>query len=321
MPSRSTLIQRVVFQIQRQLAANARVEEAAFLIDRVTGVTREVDVVVRHQVADHEVVVAVECRDHRRKATVEWVEQMAMKHSALPTSKLVLVSRSGFSRQAMEKARSLGVDAYSFDQTAKGDWRRLLGENAGSPLAIWALRIRGCWLVLAGSEDTAHPAHPNTAIFNADGSVEGQLRQMVYATVEGAPDFTQAALEFAAKRKEPEFLANLGREPAIFVTTEHGLREVALVRVLLEATELPGHFQLHEARFRGNPVAYGEGESPAGKLTISLLQPRDGTATGAASVVDPETGAVSTTDVRFPSTRGKLKFVTGVVRVPPTGSA
>lgn len=317
MPQRSTLIQRVVFQIQRQLAADARVEESAFLVDRASGARREVDVVVRRRLADHEVVVAVECRDHRRKATVEWVEQMAMKHSGLPTSKPVLVSRSGFSRQAAEKARHLGVDAYSFDYTARGDWRSLLGENSESPLAIWALRIRGCWLVLAGSEDAAHPAHPNTAVLNADGSVEGELRQLVYATVEGAPDFTQAALEFAAKVNEPEFVANLGREPPIFVTTEHGqLREVALLRVLLEATELPGHFQLHEARFRENPVAFGEGESPAGRLTISLLQPPNASPTGAVSVVDPETGAVTTADVRFPSTRGKLKFMTGVVRVP-----
>lgn len=308
MPPRSTLIQRVVFQIQRQLASDAKVEESACLLDRSSGLRREVDVVVRRKVGEHEVIIAVECRDHRRKATVEWVEQMAMKHDALPTSKLVLFSRSGFSQAAAKKARSLGIDTYSLSASEENDWSGLLGTNA-TPLVIWALRIKACWLVLQDDEGRQHPVHPNTAIFNADGTVEGELRQIIHSKIDHDADFTQAALEHASRVKEPEFLATLGREPPMFVLRESGqLREVARLRLLLEAVKLPGSFRLHEARYRKSPVAYSEGESPAGHLTLSLIQPQDSEATGAVSIVDPSTGAVSTSEVRFPSKPGKLRF-------------
>lgn len=318
MPARSTLIQRVIFQIQRQLAPDAKVEESASLVDRSSGRKREVDIVVRRTVGDHEVVVSIECRDQRRKATVEWVEQMEAKHSTLPTSKLVLFSISGFTPAAAEKALSRAIDTYSLSAAAENDWSALLGENTKPPLVIWALRIKGCWLVLRGDESSQHPVHPNTAIFNADGTVEGELRQIIHSTIDSEANFSQAALEFASRSEQPEFVANLCREPSMFVLSESSrLREVVALRVLLEAVKLPGNFRLHEARYRDSPVAYGEGASPAGHLTLSLIQPRDGDATGAVSIVDPSTGAVSTTEVRFPSKPGKLRFVTGPVKMSP----
>jgi hypothetical protein len=316
------LIQRVVYQLQRQLAATGSVEESGMLADRHSGSLREVDVVVRARVADHDVLVGIECRDHRRKATVEWVEQMAMKHSALPTSKLVLVSRSGFSEQAIAKARQLGVDAYAFDEAAPKDWTAVLGENAQGPLVVWSLRIRDCWLVLKGDEGKSHPADPKTTVFSADGSPEGSLGEVVHTSVQSSPEFTQATLDFADGVKDPLFVANVGRRPPIHVATGPGeLLEVAFLRLLLEAVPLPNDFRFESARYRGNPVAFGESVSPAGHLTISLFQPSHGAPIGSASVVDSATGDVSTTDVQFPSGLGTLKFMTGTVRLPRRGPA
>ncbi len=318
MPRRSTLIQRVLFQLQRQLAPDASVEESAFLVERVSGTPREVDIVVRRIVGDHEILIAIECRDHRRKATVEWVEQMAMKHSVLPTSKLVLFARAGFSRTAESKAQSLGIDTYSLGEAEENDWSGLLGKDSGSPLAIWALRIKGCWLVLREDDQRRpHPACPGTAIFNTDGTVEGELREIIHSAIDGDGDFTQAAIEHATRERQIEFLANLSRDPSMFVLgTDGQLQEVIGLRILLEAHELPGQVQLCEGRYRGSPVAFGEWDSPAGQLTLSLVQPRNSAATGAISVVDPKTNAVSTARVRFPSKSGKLKFVAGPVAVP-----
>lgn len=286
-------------------------------MDRLSGRQREVDIVVRRTVGGNEVVVSVECRGQRRKATVEWVEQMEAKHSTLPTSKLVLFSISGFTPAAAEKALSRGIDTYSLSAAAENDWSTLLGENTKSPLVIWALRIKGCWLVLRGDEHNQHPVHPNTAIFNVDGTVEGEIRQIIHSTIDSEANFTQAAIEFASRSEQPEFVANLDREPSMFVLSESSrLSEVVVLRVLLEVVQLPGSFRLHEARYRGSPIAYGEGASPAGHLTLSLIQPRDGEATGAVSIVDQSTGAVSTTGVRFPSKVGKLRFISGLVKVP-----
>ena len=94
----------------------ASVIESAPLVHRLTGEKREVDVVVRATVGEHPLVISLECIDHSRAADVTWVEQMKSMHDHLETNRLVLVSRSGFSEQALTLARSLGISTYTPDE-------------------------------------------------------------------------------------------------------------------------------------------------------------------------------------------------------------
>ena len=66
---------------------------------------REVDVVVRSTNGGQPYILSVEAAGRKRKATVEWVEQLVQKHSRLETSQLVLVAEAGFS----EDARGLAI--------------------------------------------------------------------------------------------------------------------------------------------------------------------------------------------------------------------
>jgi (2Fe-2S) ferredoxin len=100
MPRRRNLFQDVVAIIHLHMAGGAVVEESAMLRNRLTGEEREVDVVVRSQVAGHPVTVSVEATSGSRRATVEWVERMVGKHRNLPTDRLVLVAEGGFTTQA-----------------------------------------------------------------------------------------------------------------------------------------------------------------------------------------------------------------------------
>ena len=75
----------------------------------IPGATREVDICIRSKVLGHEVLIGVECRmSGSRKQTVEWVEAMHGKHSHLPTNKVVLVSSTGFTKNALKWPSSLG---------------------------------------------------------------------------------------------------------------------------------------------------------------------------------------------------------------------
>src|SRR5260370_5160822 len=96
--------------IQRHIAGQAKVTESAELTDRATGAPREVDVFIEAQVAGHEIIVSVECRDHARKQAVGWIEEMHAKHSNLPTDHLVLVSSSGFTPNALKVARFHNIE-------------------------------------------------------------------------------------------------------------------------------------------------------------------------------------------------------------------
>ena len=63
---------------------------------------------IRSKVAGHEVIVSVEAKGSRnltaRPVDVGWVEEYIEKHRNLPTSKLVLVSESGFTDAARKQA-------------------------------------------------------------------------------------------------------------------------------------------------------------------------------------------------------------------------
>src|SRR4030042_6889310 len=111
MPKRSNKFQKLITAIHGCSANGVSVEESAFLVDRETGEKREVDIVLKSKLGDYPVVLSVEVNDRSRRAGSGWVEEMAGKHQALPTNKLVPGSRSGFTKQAMEKARVRRIEA------------------------------------------------------------------------------------------------------------------------------------------------------------------------------------------------------------------
>jgi len=97
-------------------------------IDSITGASREVDIVVEGSVTNHPIFLSIECRDHTRIADVTWIEFMAKKHEHLPTSKLVLWSKSGFTKPALLKAKALKIETVSQTNAASTDWARLARE-------------------------------------------------------------------------------------------------------------------------------------------------------------------------------------------------
>ncbi len=166
------------------------------LPERSSKIHREVDVVIRTNIGEHSVVVCVECQDRTRKATVEWVEQMAMKHSLLPTSKLILVAVQGFTRTAKDKAASFGIDTYSFDEALATDWTELLGNTMSSDM--YAFRILRCGLVLAYPQATEMSVSRNFPLFKSDCTMQSTLGELVDRATSASVEFTEKVLEFGA---------------------------------------------------------------------------------------------------------------------------
>jgi len=116
MPKRSNAFQKLIALVNKQLVQHPDVEESPLLTDSVTCELREVDVLITTSVASYEIRVALECIDRKRKADVTWVEEMFQKHQHLPTDKLILVSRSGFSSAAIHKSQFLNITALALEE-------------------------------------------------------------------------------------------------------------------------------------------------------------------------------------------------------------
>lgn len=123
MPRRTNVFQELITLIERGLAPlEATVTGSATLVDRGTGGRREVDIVIEHRVGNHKVIVSIECTAGTRKASVQWVDRMIGTHGSLPTNKLILVSQSGFTPEAIRKAEAHGATTLSLEQAKAADW-------------------------------------------------------------------------------------------------------------------------------------------------------------------------------------------------------
>ncbi|MCA1677902.1 MAG: hypothetical protein LC808_37305 [Actinobacteria bacterium] len=134
MPKRTNLFQDVVAIIQRHMAGHAEVEDSALLKHRQSGEEREVDVVIRTNLAGHEAMVCVEATAPSRKADSTAVEKILAKHDGLPRSTLVIVSQSGFTAPALKTLEARGVVALSPEE--------LEGENPEYKIVS---RLRSIW--------------------------------------------------------------------------------------------------------------------------------------------------------------------------------
>lgn len=135
MPRRTNDFQKLVYEIERQLAPlGAVVEESAMLPERVSGELREVDILVSLDEGQHRVRIGIECQDRSRPATKQWVEGVAKKHEELGINKTVLISSSGFYAAARRRAESLFISVLDFISIAKADWPTEVLRNLKVPV-------------------------------------------------------------------------------------------------------------------------------------------------------------------------------------------
>lgn len=122
MPQRSNQFQRLITLINAGVSGNAKVTESALLPDSVTGDKREVDVLIESEISGYDLKIGIEVVSYKRRADVTWVEKMRAKHECLPTNKLILVSESGFSSQAILKAGFYDIDTLTIEEAIDSEW-------------------------------------------------------------------------------------------------------------------------------------------------------------------------------------------------------
>jgi hypothetical protein len=150
MPKRTNTFQRLIYVIQHKLSNEAVVTESKMLPNIHSGSLVEVDVVIETETGGIPVVVSVECTtSDSRAATVEWVREMIGKHQDLPTNKLVLVSGSSFSDEAVRIALAHNIEAITFNEANSYDWSNMLSTLVDNPnlnIARFDIKVRS-WSV------------------------------------------------------------------------------------------------------------------------------------------------------------------------------
>jgi len=199
MPQRTNSFQRVVALAHAGLGDGWRVTESKMLVDITTGELREVDVVAESTVGEYRVILALECRDHDRAATVGWVEEMHSKHQDLPTDKLILWSRSGFSKSALAKARARNIQALSPDDAAHFDWAELARHLTDGLVKYVGVEFDD-FIDVVASDGTKH-RHPARAdlTLGEPGDMDGILVGMLVEALHALPELRTVILDHATE--------------------------------------------------------------------------------------------------------------------------
>jgi hypothetical protein len=103
------------------------VTESKLIKAKHSDIEREIDVAVESTVGHHEVLIAIECRDHGRPANIQWIDALVGKYADLPVSNVIAVSSSGFSKRARQKAEKVNIRTITLEQAIEA--RCIPGEQ------------------------------------------------------------------------------------------------------------------------------------------------------------------------------------------------
>jgi hypothetical protein len=166
MTKRTNDFQKLIRMLTQLLGDTAFVEESKMLADLVSGDPREVDIYAEGTFAGHTVNIGIECRDHKRRQGVGWVEQMHSKHERLPTNLLILVSPRGFTAPAITKASSYGIKTIALTQ-ADSD----LATEVLASLGVTAWDITDARLSVSANIPTEWLERDAHAVAQDDGQI------------------------------------------------------------------------------------------------------------------------------------------------------
>lgn len=191
MPKRSNKFQQLVFLIKKHTIGNAIVTESKLLIDRITGVEREVDIYIEinHPASDRLINISLECTDSKRKCDIKWVEGMKTKHDGLPTDILFLVSKNGFSKNAQILAQKYGIVLTTLRQVSSDKGIQALNLKSlnlsyfeMSPINVFVKPIDP-----EGKDAEEIVLQPEDLIFSQDNEEMGKVKEIILFLINLVP--------------------------------------------------------------------------------------------------------------------------------------
>ena len=182
MPKRSNDFQKLIYLIKQHVAKSSKITESKFLTDRLTDSEREVDICIEDSLGGHPITISIECINHKRKASVKWVEEMKGKHERLPTNALVLVSKSGFSKEAKKVSQKYGIETLIFDEIDAKSVDRLFSKTDALFSRVFSLTPLK--VVIRVEEINGLPAEnvasiPDNIVFKPDGTQLGTIKDYI----------------------------------------------------------------------------------------------------------------------------------------------
>jgi hypothetical protein len=241
-------------------------DSPGFLPDGAAGgKPREVDIVAHGEVAGHEVLVGIECRAWTETQDITFVDGMHGKHLYLPTSKLVLVSSSGFSADALKRAEFLNIKAITPGEVTPD----FIGEIVNNLQAVLSKQFRLDAEKVSikfdppmehpdGLLDTIADVPLNLNLHRADKTVIGAVGDLAQANLRGFKPDQPAAMKatgnetkFSITHDDP----NADGQPVYLMDAAQILRRITRIEIAGKATVHVVEIPLKHGDYDGTPYS------------------------------------------------------------------
>ena len=126
MPKRTNPFQQLTASIMATIyAPDYIIEESVIEFNPKTGLPREIDIKIINKNNTNDKFL-VECRDHKRKQDVIWIDSLDGKARRLGFKKVIAVSSSGFYKTAEIEAKSRKIETMRLREAEELDWKKWL---------------------------------------------------------------------------------------------------------------------------------------------------------------------------------------------------
>lgn len=115
--------EKLAAKIQAGFAPDSEVTLDDKILGKKSGIERQIDISVRRNIGQFEILVVIDCKDHKNPLDVKAVEEFIGLVEDVGANKGALVSPIGFSEAAKVRASNSGIDLYRLVDAEDHDWK------------------------------------------------------------------------------------------------------------------------------------------------------------------------------------------------------
>jgi ribosomal protein L18E len=116
----------LIEQLYSDLEPNAIVTHDDHIYDAQAKIKRQIDVSIKYQFAGVNNLIIVEVKDYKHKASISVVDQFQQVIEDVNANKGILICSKGFSKTAINKAKSYGIECLTVHSALNKKWETLL---------------------------------------------------------------------------------------------------------------------------------------------------------------------------------------------------
>ncbi len=273
MPKRTNAFQSLVAQLyQARKEDQSLVVESTNVSERGTDTPAEIDILITKQTFGSAIRIALECRDHRRPQTVQWIRELADKRHSMGIDKVFAVSTSGFTATARAKAADSGIELLTLEQAESLDF----GGQAirlGMRQVAWRIVFHALQIEFTDAP-TVPVVTPRVLLWRADGKAMCTIDDLVRDVMKSRASDVKAEFD-RAMPSVYKTLGDIGKE-AILEMPIYFNQEIRLggalvraVRVLFRCT--PSSLDVPLSHYRLGGISFARGVVQAGGGELSMM--------------------------------------------------